>query len=72
MDKEIDKNIGQKIIEFRNTFELSQSNLAKIMNITRQTLSQIELGTRSLKVKELIKISNYFKIPYKYFLILTP
>ncbi|MFH1159678.1 MAG: type II toxin-antitoxin system antitoxin SocA domain-containing protein [bacterium] len=51
------KQIGQRIAEFRKMKGLSQEDLAKITKISRSSLAQIELGNRSVDVLELIKFS---------------
>ena len=45
--------IGQRIIALRKKRQLSQEDLAKIIGISRPSLTQIELGKRSLNIMEL-------------------
>ena len=50
--------IGQRIVELRKKKQLSQEELAKIIGISRPSLTQIELGKRSLNVIEFQKLSQ--------------
>lgn len=52
------KQIGQRIAALRKTKGLSQENLAKRLKISRPSLTQIELGNRSVDVLELQKLSH--------------
>ena len=53
--------IGNKILEYRKKYNLSQEQLAEKMNVARQTISKWELGETSPDInqaKELAKIFN--------------
>ena len=50
--------IGQRIAELRKSKGLSQEYLAKSISISRSSLTQIELGNRSLNIIELQKLSH--------------
>ncbi len=51
------KQIGQRITELRKMKGLSQEDLAKNVKISRPSLTQIELGNRSVDILELQKLS---------------
>ena len=51
------KQIGQRIAELRKMKGLSQEDLAKKVNISRPSLTQIELGNRSIDILELQLLS---------------
>ena len=51
------KQIGQRVTELRKVKGLSQEDLAKIINISRSSLAQIELGNRSVNILELQQLS---------------
>lgn len=55
------KQIGNRIAEIRKLKGLSQEELAKSINISRPSLTQIELGNRSVDVLELQKLSWVLK-----------
>ena len=50
--------IGQRIVELRKKKQLSQEDLAKIVGISRPSVTQIELGKRSLNIMELQKLAK--------------
>jgi len=50
--------IGQRIVELRKRKHFSQEDLAKLVGISRPSLTQIELGKRSLNIMELQKIAQ--------------
>jgi len=56
------KEIGQRISELRKSKGYSQDDLAKMLNISRSSLTQIELGKRNLSVIELKKITNILSV----------
>lgn len=51
------KQIGQRIADLRKFKGLSQEELAKSVKISRSSLTQVELGNRSIDVVELQKFS---------------
>ncbi|MDG2194588.1 MAG: DUF4065 domain-containing protein [Polaribacter sp.] len=51
------KQIGQRIAELRKIKGFSQEDLAKSVNISRPSLTQIELGNRSVNILELQELS---------------
>ncbi|MFV8341236.1 helix-turn-helix domain-containing protein [Flavobacterium sp. XS2P39] len=50
--------IGQRINELRKRKQLSQEDLAKMVGISRPSLTQVELGKRSLNIMELQKFAQ--------------
>ena len=56
------KEIGKRISELRKSKGYSQYDLAKMLNISRPSLTQIELGKRNLSVIELKEITNILSI----------
>lgn len=50
--------IGQRITELRKRKQFSQEDLAKMVGISRPSLTQIELGKRSLNIMELQKFGQ--------------
>ena len=56
------KEIGKRISELRKSKGYSQDGLSKMLNISRPSLTQIELGKRNLSVIELKKIANILSI----------
>ncbi len=56
------KEIGQRISELRKSKGYSQGDLAKMLDISRPSLTQIELGKRNISVIELKKIANILSV----------
>lgn len=57
-EKLLQKQIGKKIAELRKIKGLSQEDLAKRVKISRPSLTQIELGNRSVNILELQQLSQ--------------
>lgn len=62
MNKLTQKEIGRRISEIRKSKGYSQDDLAKMLNMSRPSLTQIELGKRNLTVLELNEITNILSI----------
>ncbi len=62
MEKLTQKEIGRRISEIRKNKGYSQDDLAKMLNMNRPSLTQIELGKRNLTVLELYEIANILSI----------
>jgi transcriptional regulator with XRE-family HTH domain len=56
------KEIGQRISELRKSKGYSQDDLSKMLDISRPSLTQIELGKRNLSVIEIKKIADILLI----------
>lgn len=52
------QQIGKRLAELRKLKGLSQDELAKVVNISRPSMVQIELGNRSVDILELQKIAQ--------------
>lgn len=55
-------NLGKKIVEIRNTNQMSQEEFAELFHVTRQTISSWENEKSYPDIETLIKISDHFKI----------
>jgi transcriptional regulator with XRE-family HTH domain len=62
------KEIGKRISELRKKKGLSQDELARELAIPRSSLAQIELGNRSVDVRELLKMSHLLQFSMDEFL----
>lgn len=60
--------IHEKIKQLRIQSSLSQDELARVIGISRPTLSQIELGERKLKADEVQRLASIFEISTAEFL----
>jgi transcriptional regulator with XRE-family HTH domain len=63
--------IGNKIKEIRKKENLKQIELAKILNVSKQTLSSIETGKRMADFTLLTDVCKYFDISLDYLVGLT-
>ena len=57
-------NIGEKIVVLRKRNKLSQDDLAKKMNISRQAVSRWEQGLSIPDIDSLKNLKNIFKVNY--------
>lgn len=55
-------NLGKKILELRKKKGLSQEQLGEEINVTRQTISNWELGETTPNSEQLIEIADIFEI----------
>ena len=55
-------NLGDKIINLRKKENLTQENLAEILHVSRQSVSNWETGKSYPNIATLILISDKFKI----------
>ena len=62
MEKTFYKKLGIRIKVLREQSEYSQEKLAKLLKISRVSLSQIENGGRRINVEEVTKLSKIFNI----------
>jgi Predicted transcriptional regulators len=56
------KKFGAYILQLRKNAEMTQSELADILNLTRQAVSKYETGESFPDVSIVIKIADFFKI----------
>lgn len=63
MDKNnIQKKLGQRIKELRNSIGLSQEKFALLIEMDRTYFASVEAGKRNIALKNLEKIANGFNI----------
>ena len=60
-----------RIKELREDNDLSQAQIAKIINTTQQHYSKIELGKADLSAEKLILLAKFYKVSTDYILGLT-
>ncbi|MFZ2906275.1 MAG: type II toxin-antitoxin system antitoxin SocA domain-containing protein [Cyclobacteriaceae bacterium] len=56
------EDIGNRIATLRKRKDLSQLELAKMLEMTRPSLAQIELGNRNINARELLKLSEILEV----------
>lgn len=60
-----------RLKEIRQDKDLTQRDIAKILNISQVVYSRYETGVRLIPVDLLIKLANYYKVSVDYVLGLT-
>ncbi len=65
---EISYNIYMKLKELREENNLTQTEIAKILNIKQNTYSQYENEKRQLPIDVLIELSKFYKVTTDYIL----
>jgi transcriptional regulator with XRE-family HTH domain len=55
----------------REDNDLTQSDIAKVLNIAQTTYSGYENGTRNIPVEAVVKLALYYKVSTDYLLGLT-
>ena len=68
-DKEIDKKMGQKLLELRLAKGLSRQQLSEVIGVTHQQLHKYERGANRISVSMLIRLSESLKVEPLYFLL---
>lgn len=61
----------QRIRDLREDRDLTQKEVAKILNCSQQVYSNYELGQRDIPTLILIELSNYYNVSTDYILGLT-
>ena len=59
-------NYGVKLKDLRDLYELTQEDIAKILNISRSTYKQYEQQYDIIPIKHLNTLVNHFKISFDY------
>ena len=63
MDKQTSKTLGQKIYEARAQKNISQTELAEALDVSRQSISKWETDAALPEIDKLIALSRYFGVP---------
>lgn len=58
----------ERIKNMREDLDMTQKELAKILNISQRTLSHYELGTRDVPTQVLIALADFYKCSTDYLL----
>jgi transcriptional regulator with XRE-family HTH domain len=63
--------VYQKIKDLREDNDLTQKDIANILNISQRAYSHYENGTRNLPVEILIQLSKFYNVSTDYLLGLS-
>ena len=67
MEENFNKHLGSKLKLRRLALSLTQTKVAKAINVTFQQIQKYEKGTNGVSSIRLLQLSNYLKVPISYF-----
>ena len=67
MEVNFNQHLGNKLKLRRLALGLTQTKVAKAINVTFQQIQKYEKGTNGVSSIRLLQVSNYLKVPINYF-----
>ena len=67
MEDNFNKHLGNKLKLRRLALGLTQTKVAKAINVTFQQIQKYEKGTNGVSSIRLLQLANYLKVPVNYF-----
>jgi transcriptional regulator with XRE-family HTH domain len=67
MEDNFNKHLGNKLKLRRLALGLTQTKVAKAINVTFQQIQKYEKGANGVSSIRLLQLSNYLKVPINYF-----
>jgi len=67
MEENFNKHLGKKLKLRRLALGLTQTKVAKAINVTFQQIQKYEKGTNGVSSIRLLQLANYLKVPVNYF-----
>jgi transcriptional regulator with XRE-family HTH domain len=67
MNENFNKHLGNKLKLRRLALGLTQTKVAKAINVTFQQIQKYEKGTNGVSSIRLLQLANYLKVPVNYF-----
>ena len=67
MEDNFNKHLGNELKLRRLALGLTQTKVAKAINVTFQQIQKYEKGTNGVSSIRLLQLSNYLKVPISYF-----
>ena len=67
MSAQLNQHLGKKLRLRRTSLGLTQTQVAKAINVTFQQIQKYEKGTNGVSSARLLQLSEFFKVPIKYF-----
>lgn len=61
----------RRLYNLRTDHDLTQEQVAQILNTSKQTYGRYENGTRKLSIEDLIKLAQYYNVTTDYILGLS-
>ena len=67
MEDNFNKHLGNKLKLRRLALGLTQTKVAKAINVTFQQIQKYEKGTNGISSLRILQLSNFLKVPVVYF-----
>ncbi len=67
MSKELNQHLGKQLRARRSVLGLTQTQVARAINVTFQQIQKYEKGTNGVSSSRLLQLANFLKVPVKYF-----
>ena len=67
MSAQLNQHLGKKLRLRRTSLGLTQTQVAKAINVTFQQIQKYEKGTNGVSSARLFQLSSFLKVPIKYF-----
>ena len=67
MEENFNKHLGKKLKLRRLALGLTQTKVAKAINVTFQQIQKYEKGTNGVSSIRLLQLANFLKVPVNYF-----
>ena len=67
MDSNFNKHLGARLRMRRLSLGLTQTKVAKAINVTFQQIQKYEKGTNGVSSNRLMQLSQFLKVPITYF-----
>jgi len=67
MEENFNKHLGNKLKIRRLALGLTQTKIAKAINVTFQQIQKYEKGTNGVSSIRLLQLANFLKVPVNYF-----
>ena len=67
MEDNFNKHLGNKLKLRRLALGLTQTKVAKAINVTFQQIQKYEKGTNGVSSSRLMQLANFLKVPITYF-----
>ncbi len=67
MSLELNQHLGKQLRARRSSLGLTQTQVARAINVTFQQIQKYEKGTNGVSSSRLLQLANFLKVPIKYF-----
>jgi len=64
---QLNQHLGKKLRLRRTSLGLTQTQVAKAINVTFQQIQKYEKGTNGVSSARLLQLASFLKVPIKYF-----